>query len=130
MLSELARCYIIEDITNETFAAALEEHLLEPLSLHHTFASTPKNLSQGIVLHNAIFSGWDIDISEATADGGIFASASDLSVRGCSILSSTLLSPIPPAPGSSPQRSHPVPSAPSAVPGRSTAPFRTKQKTA
>jgi hypothetical protein len=62
------------------------------LSLHRTFATTPDDFSLGVLIQNATFSGWDIDISEATAEGGIFASASDLSTLGGSILSSTLLS--------------------------------------
>lgn len=85
--------FIIETITNKTFAAALEDHLLKPLSLHSTFASTPNNSTRGVILHNATFSGWNIDISEATAEGGIFSSATDVSTLGRSILASTLLLP-------------------------------------
>jgi hypothetical protein len=85
--------YIIETITNTTFNSALEDRLLKPLSLYSTFASKPDDSSKGVLIHNATFSGWDIDISEVTAEGGIFASASDLSTLGRSILSSKLLSP-------------------------------------
>lgn len=63
------------------------------MRLRHTFATTPKDENLGVLIHNATYSGWDIDISEATAEGGIFASATDLSTISRSILSSKLLSP-------------------------------------
>ncbi|KAJ4344800.1 uncharacterized protein N0V89_012544 [Didymosphaeria variabile] len=85
--------YIIETITNTSFASALETHLLQPLGLRRTFASIPEDSSIGAIIKNATVSGWDIDLSEATAEGGIFASASDVSALGRSILSSKLLSP-------------------------------------
>ncbi|KAL1595836.1 hypothetical protein SLS60_009526 [Paraconiothyrium brasiliense] len=85
--------YIIETITGTTFNSALETRLLKPLGLSRTFATTPEDSTIGAIIKNATVSGWDIDLSEATAEGGIFASASDLSALGRSILTSKLLSP-------------------------------------
>jgi hypothetical protein len=85
--------YIIETITNTTFNTALEERVLKPLSLDSTFASKPDDSSKAVLIRNATYSGWDVDISDITAEGGIFTSISDLSAFGRAILSSDLLSP-------------------------------------
>ncbi|KAJ4301250.1 hypothetical protein N0V90_003341 [Kalmusia sp. IMI 367209] len=86
-----AECYIIEIITGQSFSSALQTSLIEPLGLSRTFASTPDDESIGVILYDATTSGWNVDISEVTAMGGIFASASDVSAIGRSILSSKLL---------------------------------------
>lgn len=81
---------ILESISGKTWAEALQENVIEPLGLTRTYASTPES-SVGVIANNVTFSGWDIDLTEATAMGGMFASANDMSTVGRAILASELL---------------------------------------
>ncbi|KAF2267746.1 beta-lactamase/transpeptidase-like protein [Lojkania enalia] len=85
--------YILETISGKTFNEVLELSLKQPLGLSRTYATTPEDSTVGVLIHNTTFSGWNIDISEATAMGGMFASANDVSTLGRAILSSKLLAP-------------------------------------
>ncbi|KAH7064425.1 beta-lactamase/transpeptidase-like protein [Paraphoma chrysanthemicola] len=84
--------YIIENITGKSFEDALRNALVEPLGLTHTTGTKPNASHIGAIKFNESYSAWTFDLTDATAEGGIYSSANDLSAIGRSILNSTLLS--------------------------------------
>ncbi|KAH7408826.1 beta-lactamase/transpeptidase-like protein [Phaeosphaeria sp. MPI-PUGE-AT-0046c] len=85
--------YVLESITGKSFEQVLEHSLVGPLGLSHTSASKPNESHVGAIKYNESFSSWNLDITEVTAEGGIFSSANDMSTFGRAILNSALISP-------------------------------------
>ncbi|KAF2867476.1 beta-lactamase/transpeptidase-like protein [Massariosphaeria phaeospora] len=81
---------VLESITGTSWNDNFKTIIIEPLGLNRTAATTPDS-SWGVLVGNETFSGWDIDLSAATAMGGVFASATDMSKVGRAILASKLL---------------------------------------
>ncbi|KAJ8119096.1 hypothetical protein OPT61_g66 [Boeremia exigua] len=80
---------VLEAAANSSYGDALRNLLVEPLHLNGTTASAPVDLSHAVIPGNA--SGWDIDISQVVAMGGIFSTPNDLAAIGQAILSSSQL---------------------------------------
>ncbi|KAL7629769.1 hypothetical protein AAE478_001292 [Parahypoxylon ruwenzoriense] len=85
--------YALETITGKTFQTIVEDTVIKPLGLNHTFLRAPKD-SLGIIPGDHVETGWAFDIGESVATGNMYASASDLSALGRAILSNKLLSPV------------------------------------
>ncbi|KAF2740121.1 beta-lactamase/transpeptidase-like protein [Polyplosphaeria fusca] len=83
--------FVLEAITGKRFGEVLQERIIGPLNLTQTTDRTPNDLSRGVMIDNATFTGFDIDITEATAMGGVFSSTNDMSAIGRAILTSSLL---------------------------------------
>ncbi|KAH7075050.1 beta-lactamase/transpeptidase-like protein [Paraphoma chrysanthemicola] len=84
--------YVIESITGKSFEDALKSALVEPLGLTHTTGMKPNVSHIGAIKFNESYSAWTFSLTGATAEGGIYSSANDLSAIGRSMLNSTLLS--------------------------------------
>ncbi|MDI1484867.1 MAG: hypothetical protein OHK93_000001, partial [Ramalina farinacea] len=78
----------LTNITNQTFAAALQKDMLDPLSLTSTGLSGTKNLSHVIIPGG--LSDASIDTTDY-ASGELYSSVNDLAKFGIAILNSTLL---------------------------------------
>ncbi|KAI0148331.1 beta-lactamase/transpeptidase-like protein [Hypoxylon sp. NC0597] len=85
--------YALETITGKTFQTLLENTVIKPLGLNHTFLRAPAD-SLGIIPGDHDETGWAFDIGESAATGNMYASASDLSNLGRAILSHKLLTPV------------------------------------
>ncbi|OTA84497.1 hypothetical protein M434DRAFT_83248 [Hypoxylon sp. CO27-5] len=85
--------YALETITGTTFQTLLENTVIKPLGLNHTFLRAPAD-SLGIIPGDHDETGWAFDIGESAATGNMYASASDLSNLGRAILSHKLLTPV------------------------------------
>ncbi|KAI0967244.1 beta-lactamase/transpeptidase-like protein [Xylaria arbuscula] len=86
-------CYAMETITGKTFESLLEETVLKPLGLNHTFLRAPED-SRGIIPGDPESTGWSFDLGEAAGAGNIYTSIGDLSEIGRAILSYKLLDPV------------------------------------
>lgn len=84
--------YVLESITGTSFNNALAKIVTEPLDLRRTTALPPDSSHVGAIKHNETFSWWNFDLSDTTAEGGIFSSANDMSNLGRAILNATQLS--------------------------------------
>ncbi|KAI1373289.1 beta-lactamase/transpeptidase-like protein [Hypoxylon crocopeplum] len=85
--------YALETITGKTFEILMEESVIIPLGLNHTFLRAPGD-SLGVIPGDRVETGWAFDIGESVATGNMYASAADLSNLGRAILSHKLLSPV------------------------------------
>ncbi|KAI1075760.1 beta-lactamase/transpeptidase-like protein [Whalleya microplaca] len=85
--------YALEEITGQSFQTLLEDTVINPLGLNNSFLRAPDD-SRGIIPGNRTETGWSFDIGESAATGNMYASVSDLSTTGRSILNYELLSPI------------------------------------
>lgn len=85
--------YVLESTTGKSYEEVLNRAVVDPLGLSRTTATKPNESHVGAIRYNETWSSWDLDISEVTAEGGIFSSANDMSTFGRAILNSTLLSP-------------------------------------
>ncbi|KAI0012456.1 beta-lactamase/transpeptidase-like protein [Xylariaceae sp. FL0662B] len=85
--------YALEAITGQSFQTLLEDTVINPLGLNNTFLRVPDD-SRGIIPGNRTETGWAFDIGESAATGNMYASVSDLSAIGRSILNYDLLSPV------------------------------------
>ncbi|KAF7521547.1 hypothetical protein G7054_g12402 [Neopestalotiopsis clavispora] len=83
--------YALENITGRPFEDMLENDIIKPLGLNHTFYSMPPSGSPGIVPNGNNW-GWAFSLGEASPTGNMYASVSDLSSLGRAIFRSTLLS--------------------------------------
>ncbi|KAI0176545.1 beta-lactamase/transpeptidase-like protein [Hypoxylon sp. FL1284] len=82
----------LEEMTGKTFATMVQESVIEPLGLNHTFYKTP-NDSLGIIPGGRVVTNWAFDMGNESPTGNMYTSASDLSRLGRAILKSTLLPP-------------------------------------
>ncbi|KAE8451681.1 hypothetical protein EG329_003138 [Mollisiaceae sp. DMI_Dod_QoI] len=83
--------YALETITGKSFESSVEDSILKPLGLNHTYYNTP-NESIGVIPGTWKDTQWDVQLGEETPAGGMYSSVSDLSTLGRSILKSNLLS--------------------------------------
>ncbi|KAK3994822.1 beta-lactamase-like protein 2 [Cladorrhinum sp. PSN332] len=84
--------YIAERITGKEFKTLVQESVLNPLGLKHTFVSTPDD-SVGIIPGSRRTTTWGFELAEESATGNMYTSPGDLSSVGRAILRSTLLKP-------------------------------------
>ena len=86
---------VIERVSGLTFTDYLEQHILEPLGLEHTF--TPKSLEDWSLLAKTYLTAEDTralpaDTISLLGTGGLYASASDLAAFGGALCGEGLLS--------------------------------------
>ncbi|KAH0847412.1 hypothetical protein AYO21_03681 [Fonsecaea monophora] len=84
--------YVVETITNTSYATALQQLVLDPLDLKMTFVRQPPNDVRGAIPGNTTSSGWSQDLGDETPSGGLYSTASDLCSFGLAILSKRQLS--------------------------------------
>ncbi|KAM3496898.1 hypothetical protein MY10362_009731 [Beauveria mimosiformis] len=84
--------YVVEALTNLSFADALQRTVLDPLSLKHSGATLPAKKGMGVIPQGE--SGWDLPMGDDVPTGGIYASTRDLGEFGRAILSHAQLSPL------------------------------------
>ncbi|OQV08687.1 hypothetical protein CLAIMM_12915 [Cladophialophora immunda] len=84
--------YVVEAITNTSYAAALQQLVLDPLGLNMTFVHQPPRDVRGAIPGNTTSSGWSQDMGDETPSGGLYSTARDLCSLGLAILSNRQLS--------------------------------------
>ncbi|OAA52480.1 Beta-lactamase/transpeptidase-like protein [Beauveria brongniartii RCEF 3172] len=84
--------YVVEALTNLSFADALQRTVLDPLSLNHSGATLPAKKGTGVIPQGE--PGWDLPMGDDVRTGGIYASTRDLGEFGRAILSHAQLSPL------------------------------------
>ncbi|TPX08000.1 uncharacterized protein E0L32_010331 [Thyridium curvatum] len=82
--------YALEEMAGKSFQSIVENRIIKPLNLTHTFYKTP-NDSLGIIPGNRYMTNWAFDMGNESPTGNMYASASDLSTLGRAILRSSLL---------------------------------------
>ncbi|KAM7202250.1 beta-lactamase/transpeptidase-like protein [Rhypophila sp. PSN 637] len=83
--------YALEQITGKPFKEVLEQNVLKPLGLDHTYYDEAPE-SVGIIPRES-GTGWHYYLGDENPSGNMFTSARDLSRLGLAILNSTLLKP-------------------------------------
>ncbi|KUJ16559.1 beta-lactamase/transpeptidase-like protein [Mollisia scopiformis] len=83
--------YALEGITGKSFESSIEDGILKPLGLSHTFYNAP-NESLGVIPGTWKATQWAVQLGDETPAGGMYSSANDLASFGRSIMNSTLLS--------------------------------------
>nr|CAD01102.1 conserved hypothetical protein [Neurospora crassa] len=84
--------YVAERITGKPFKTLVQDSVLTPLNLTHTFTSAPDD-SLGIIPGNRHSTSWAFDLAEEAATGNMYTSAGDMSSLGRAIMRSALLKP-------------------------------------
>ncbi|KAH7633105.1 beta-lactamase/transpeptidase-like protein [Sordaria sp. MPI-SDFR-AT-0083] len=84
--------YVAERITGKDFKTLVQDSVLKPLNLTHTFTSAPDD-SLGIIPGNRYKTSWAFELAEEAATGNMYTSAGDMSSLGRAIMRSTLLKP-------------------------------------
>ncbi|KAL1838571.1 hypothetical protein VTJ49DRAFT_2498 [Mycothermus thermophilus] len=84
--------HIAEQITGKPWKQLLEDSVLKPLGLKHTFYETPDD-ELGIIPGPRGLTSWAGNLGEESATGNMYTSASDMSAFGRAILRSTLIKP-------------------------------------
>ncbi|KAH8772939.1 beta-lactamase/transpeptidase-like protein [Hyaloscypha finlandica] len=84
--------YALETMTGRSYQTSLQDKLLKPLNLAHTFYTTP-NESVGVIPGNPSSTGWTNNLGEESPAGMMYSTVADISSLGRSILRSSLLSP-------------------------------------
>ncbi|KAI4591717.1 hypothetical protein KJ359_012637 [Pestalotiopsis sp. 9143b] len=82
--------YALENITGRNFQDMVENDVIKPLGLNHTFYTMPPSGSPGIVPNGNNW-GWAFSLGEASPTGNMYASISDLSSLGRAIFQSALI---------------------------------------
>ncbi|KAK9421122.1 putative Beta-lactamase-related domain-containing protein [Seiridium unicorne] len=82
--------YALENITGRGFQDILENDVLYPLNLEHTYYSKPPAGAPGIVPNGNNY-GWSFSLGEASPTGNMYTSINDLSSLGRAIFRSTLI---------------------------------------
>lgn len=83
--------YVLEAITNRTYASLLQDTVLNPLHMTSTSLAIPTNTTNAIIPVNETASQWAIDAGDLSPAGELFSSLRDITLFGQSILSSSLL---------------------------------------
>ncbi|KAF2003793.1 beta-lactamase/transpeptidase-like protein, partial [Amniculicola lignicola CBS 123094] len=86
----LLLAYALESITGRSYEEILKTNLVDVLGLTGTSFSKPEDV-RGAIPFNIALSQWARDLGATAPMGGLYASTSDLSKIGRSILNSTLL---------------------------------------
>ncbi|KAL2268950.1 hypothetical protein VTJ83DRAFT_3796 [Remersonia thermophila] len=84
--------HIAEQITGKPWKQLLEDSVLKPLGLKHTFYETPED-ELGVIPGSRFATSWAGNLGEESATGNMYTSASDMSAFGRAILRSTLIKP-------------------------------------
>ncbi|KAI0104580.1 beta-lactamase/transpeptidase-like protein [Daldinia grandis] len=84
--------YALEQMTGEWFGKIVQDRVIKPLGLNHTFYTTPAD-SLGIIPGGRYQTNWAFNMGNESPTGNMYTSPSDLSRVGRAILRSTLLSP-------------------------------------
>ncbi|KAI1411055.1 beta-lactamase/transpeptidase-like protein [Hypoxylon sp. FL1857] len=85
--------YALEQMTEKSFGQMVEDRIIKPLGLNHTFYTTPKD-SLGIIPGGRYLqTNWAFNMGNESPTGNMYTSSSDLSRLGRAILRSTLLPP-------------------------------------
>ncbi|GAB1309838.1 D-alanyl-D-alanine- [Madurella fahalii] len=84
--------YALESIKGKSFQSMMEESVLQPLGLNHTYyRNAPAEV--GIIPGNRSDAGWDYQLGDENPAGNMFSSVADISALGRSILRSDILPP-------------------------------------
>ncbi|KAK3501471.1 beta-lactamase/transpeptidase-like protein [Neurospora crassa] len=84
--------YVAERITGKPFKTLMQDSVLTPLNLTHTFTSAPDDWL-GIIPGDRHSTSWAFDLAEEAATGNMYTSAGDMSSLGRAIMRSALLKP-------------------------------------
>ncbi|KAK0652653.1 beta-lactamase/transpeptidase-like protein [Cercophora newfieldiana] len=84
--------HIAERLTGKNFKDLMQEKVLGPLNLKHTFTSKPDD-AFGVIPGSYNRSTWAGDLGEEWPTGNMYTSSTDMSTLGRAILRSTLLKP-------------------------------------
>ncbi|OTB12109.1 hypothetical protein K445DRAFT_306250 [Daldinia sp. EC12] len=84
--------YALQQMTGKYFGTIVQDRVIKPLGLNHTFYTTPTD-SVGIIPGGRYQTNWAFNMGNESPTGNMYTSASDLSRLGRAILRSTLLSP-------------------------------------
>ncbi|KAK8055214.1 beta-lactamase/transpeptidase-like protein [Apiospora rasikravindrae] len=85
--------YALEKMTGRSFLTSLNQTVLNPLSLQHTYYDNPPE-RVGIIPRNVNQTGWRANIGDESPSGNMFASTGDLTALGRAVLGSTVLKPL------------------------------------
>ncbi|KAK3693322.1 beta-lactamase/transpeptidase-like protein [Podospora appendiculata] len=85
--------YALESIKGKPFKTLLQESVLTPLKLQHTYYNNAPARAGLIPGGSTTAAEWDYQLGDESPAGNMYSSASDISALGRSILSSSLLSP-------------------------------------
>ncbi|KAK4210150.1 beta-lactamase/transpeptidase-like protein [Rhypophila decipiens] len=83
---------IAEKVTGRDFKSLVQDAVLTPLNLTHTFVSVPRD-ELGVIPGNRYKTSWAFEMGEESATGNMWTSVGDLSALGRGIMRSTLLKP-------------------------------------
>ncbi|KAH8905807.1 beta-lactamase/transpeptidase-like protein [Coniochaeta sp. PMI_546] len=84
--------YALETIKGKSFQSMMEDSILKPLGLNHTYYASPPN-SVGLIPGTPKESGWSYQLGDESPAGNMYSSVADISALGRSILKSALLRP-------------------------------------
>ncbi|KAI1770345.1 beta-lactamase/transpeptidase-like protein [Hypoxylon cercidicola] len=82
----------LEQMTGKTFGTMVQDRVITPLGLNHTFYTTPKD-ALGIIPGGRYLTNWAFNMGNESPTGNMYTSSSDLSRLGRAILRSSLLPP-------------------------------------
>ncbi|KAK4152674.1 D-alanyl-D-alanine-carboxypeptidase/endopeptidase AmpH [Chaetomidium leptoderma] len=85
--------YALESIKGKSFKAMMEESILRPLGLNHTYYQDPP-AEEGIIPGVRSESGWNYQLGDENPAGNMYSSIADISELGRSIMRSSLLPPV------------------------------------
>ncbi|AEO69810.1 uncharacterized protein THITE_2056623 [Thermothielavioides terrestris NRRL 8126] len=86
--------YALESIKGKSFEAMMQESILEPLGLKHTYYRNAP-AEEGIIPGgNRKAAEWDYQLGDEDPAGNMYSSVSDISALGRAILSSALVPPV------------------------------------
>ncbi|KAK4248994.1 D-alanyl-D-alanine-carboxypeptidase/endopeptidase AmpH [Corynascus novoguineensis] len=85
--------YALESIKGKSFQTLMEESVLRPLGLNHTyFQKAPAEV--GIIPGTRKGANWDYQLGDENPAGNMYSSVADISALGRAIMRSTLLPPV------------------------------------
>lgn len=84
--------YVLEALTNSTYASLLQNTVLTPLQMNSTTLAIPANTTNAVIPVNETVSQWAINAGDLAPAGEVFSSLHDITLFGRAILSSSLLS--------------------------------------
>ncbi|KAL2195545.1 beta-lactamase/transpeptidase-like protein [Corynascus similis CBS 632.67] len=85
--------YALESIKGKSFETLMEESVLRPLGLNHTyFQKAPAEV--GIIPGTTKEANWDYQLGDENPAGNMYSSVADISALGRAIMRSTLLPPV------------------------------------
>ncbi|KAK1752774.1 D-alanyl-D-alanine-carboxypeptidase/endopeptidase AmpH [Echria macrotheca] len=84
--------YALESITGKSFESTMNDRVLKPLGLKHTYLSNAP-ASEGIIPGSREDASWDFQLGDEDPAGNLYSSVGDISALGRAILRSTILPP-------------------------------------